>query len=118
LPSPPFGIDREWIGLELGFRTVSPNSLDAVGDRDFAVEVVCACALLGVHLSRLAEELVIWSSAEFGFVHWPDSLATGSSLMPHKKNPALVELVSGRDRRHRLRPRAHACRTHRRAARD
>ena len=114
----PFGLDREWIASELGFRTVSPNSLDAVGDRDFAVEVVCACALLAVHLSRLAEELVIWSSAEFGFVHWPDSLATGSSLMPHKKNPALVELVSGRDRRHRLRPRAHACRTHRRAARD
>ena len=92
----PFGLDREWIASELGFRTVSPNSLDAVGDRDFAVEVVCACALLAVHLSRLAEELVIWSSAEFGFVHWPDSLATGSSLMPHKKNPDLAELVRGR----------------------
>lgn len=92
----PFGLDREWIASELGFHAVSPNSLDAVGDRDFVVEVVGACALLAVHLSRLAEELVIWSSAEFGFVHWPDSLATGSSLMPHKKNPDLVELVRGR----------------------
>jgi argininosuccinate lyase len=91
-----FGLDREWIAAELGFRAVSPNSLDAVGDRDFAVELVFACALLAVHLSRLAEELVIWSSAEFGFVHWPDALATGSSLMPNKKNADLVELVRGR----------------------
>jgi len=92
----PFGFAREWIASELGFRAVSRNSLDAVGDRDFAVEIVYACTLLGVHLSRLAEELVIWSSAEFGFVRWPDALATGSSLMPNKKNPDLAELVRGR----------------------
>ncbi|HWN82516.1 MAG TPA: argininosuccinate lyase [Candidatus Udaeobacter sp.] len=92
----PFELDREWIAAELGFRSVSPNSLDAVGDRDFAVELASSCTLLAVHLSRLAEELVIWSSAEFGFVHWPDSLATGSSLMPHKRNPDLAELVRGR----------------------
>ena len=91
-----FGLDREWIAAELGFRAVSPNSIDAVGDRDFAVELVFACALVAVHLSRLGEELVIWSSAEFGFVHWPDALATGSSLMPNKKNPDLAELVRGR----------------------
>jgi argininosuccinate lyase len=91
-----FDIDREWMAAELGFRAVSPNSLDAVGDRDFAVELVFACTLLAVHLSRLAEDLVIWSSAEFGFVHWPDALATGSSLMPNKKNPDLAELVRGR----------------------
>jgi argininosuccinate lyase len=92
----PFAVDREWIASELGFRAVSPNSLDAVGDRDFAVEIAASCTLLAVHLSRLAEELVIWSSAEFGFVHWPDALATGSSLMPNKRNPDLAELVRGR----------------------
>ena len=91
-----FGVDRAWLARELGFARVTDNSLDAVGDRDFAVEIVFACSLLGAHLSRLAEELVIWSSAEFGFVQWPDSLATGSSLMPNKKNPDLAELVRGR----------------------
>jgi argininosuccinate lyase len=91
-----FGVDREWLARELGFSRVTANSLDAVGDRDFAVESVFACALLATHLSRLAEELVIWSSAEFGFLGWPDSLATGSSLMPNKKNPDLAELVRAR----------------------
>jgi argininosuccinate lyase len=91
-----FGIDREFLAARLHFHTVSANSLDAVGDRDFAVELAFACALLAVHLSRLAEDLVLWSTAEFGFVRWPDSLATGSSLMPNKKNPDLAELVRGR----------------------
>jgi len=92
----PFAIDRTALAAELGFRAVSENSLDAVGDRDFVVEIAFATALLAVHLSRLAEELVIWSSAEFGFVRWPDALATGSSLMPQKRNPDLAELVRGR----------------------
>lgn len=91
-----FGLDRLWLAERLGFEAVTANSVDAVGDRDFAVEFVFACSLLGVHLSRLAEELVLWSTAEFDFVRWPDSLATGSSLMPNKKNPDLAELVRGR----------------------
>ncbi len=92
----PFGIDREWIADELGFESVTQNSIDTVGDRDFAVEAVFACTMLNVHLSRFAEELSLFSSAEYGFITWPDSLATGSSLMPNKKNPDLVELVRGR----------------------
>ncbi len=91
-----FGLDREWLADRLGFEGVTPNSLDAVGDRDFAVELAFACTLLAMHTSRLAEDLVVWSTAEFGFVHWPDDLATGSSLMPNKKNPDLAELVRGR----------------------
>jgi argininosuccinate lyase len=92
----PFALDREALARELGFRAASANSLDAVGDRDFAAEIVFACTLLALHLSRLAEDLVLWSAAEFGFARWPDSLATGSSLMPNKKNPDLAELVRGR----------------------
>lgn len=91
-----FGVDREWLAARLGFHGVTPNSLDAVGDRDFALEIAFACSVLALHLSRAAEELVIWSTAEFGFVHWPDDLSTGSSLMPNKKNPDLAELVRGR----------------------
>ncbi len=91
-----FGIDRQALARDLGFDGVTPNSLDAVGDRDFALEIGFACAVLSLHLSRLAEELVLWSSAEFGFVTWPDAFATGSSLMPQKRNPDLVELVRGR----------------------
>jgi argininosuccinate lyase len=91
-----FGVDRARLAAELGFEAVAPNSLDAVGDRDFAVEAAFAAALLATHLSRLAEDLVIWSTAEFGFVRWPDALSTGSSLMPNKKNPDLAELVRGR----------------------
>ena len=91
-----FGVDRQALAARLGFAAVSDNSLDAVGDRDFAVEIAFACAVLALHLSRLAEELVVWSTAEFGFVRWPDALATGSSLMPNKKNPDLAELVRAR----------------------
>lgn len=89
-------IDRQALAARLGFSALSPNSLDAVGDRDFAVEFAFACSLLAVHLSRLAEELVLWSTAEFGFVRWPDNLATGSSLMPNKRNPDLAELIRAR----------------------
>jgi len=92
----PFGIDREALARDLGFAGVCPNSLDAVGDRDFALYIAFASSVLAIHLSRMAEELVLWSSREFGFVRWPEALATGSSLMPQKRNPDLVELVRGR----------------------
>ncbi len=89
-------LDREATALELGLERLTENSLDAVSDRDFAVELLFAASLLAVHLSRLAEDLVLWSTVEFGFLHLPDRWATGSSLMPQKKNPDLLELVRGR----------------------
>jgi argininosuccinate lyase len=92
----PFGLDREWLRETLGFVGITQNSIDTVGDRDFAVEAAFATAMVALHLSRVAEDLVMWSSSEFGYVRWPDSLATGSSLMPNKKNPDLAELVRGR----------------------
>ncbi len=87
---------REETAAELGFTELSANSLDAVSDRDFAVELTFACALMAVHLSRLAEDLIIWNSAEFSFITLPDSWSTGSSIMPQKKNPDVLELVRGR----------------------
>ncbi|HEY2335913.1 MAG TPA: argininosuccinate lyase [Burkholderiales bacterium] len=91
-----FPIDRERVAKELGFESVSENSLDAVSDRDFAIEF-CACAsLVMIHLSRLAEELVLWASPRFGFVRLPDAYCTGSSIMPQKKNPDVPELVRGK----------------------
>jgi argininosuccinate lyase len=87
---------REQVARALGFSAVSHNSLDAVGDRDFIVEIEACCALLMVHLSRLGEEWVLWSTQEFGFVDLPDDYATGSSLMPQKKNPDVAELIRGR----------------------
>ncbi|MCS7061060.1 MAG: argininosuccinate lyase [Anaerolineae bacterium] len=92
----PFGIDRATLAQELGFVAVSQNSLDAVSDRDFVAELLFDCALLGVHLSRLAEDLILYSSAEFGFITFSDAYATGSSLMPQKKNPDAMELVRGK----------------------
>jgi argininosuccinate lyase len=89
-------IDRQSTRRALGFAALSANSLDAVSDRDFAVELVSSCALLMVHLSRLAEEIVLWTTAEFGFAELPDTHATGSSLMPQKKNPDVLELARGR----------------------
>jgi len=89
-------IDREAVAEELAFASISENSLDAVGDRDFVVEIVGSCALLMTHLSRLSEELVLWSTAEFGFAELTDAHSTGSSLMPQKKNPDVVELARGR----------------------
>ena len=91
-----FAIDREFVARRLGFATVSANSMDAVSDRDFAAEFLAAGAILGMHLSRLAEDLVLWSSQEFGFVEFPDAFATGSSMMPQKKNPDIAELVRGK----------------------
>ncbi len=86
-------IDRRFVARELQFRALSANSLDAVSDRDFVIEPLAAFALLMVHLSRLAEEIVLWASAEFGFIELPDAFATGSSMMPQKKNPDVAELT-------------------------
>ncbi len=91
-----FALDREATAAELGFAGVTANSLDAVSDRDFAVEFLAAAALAMVHLSRLAEELVWWSNPAFGWVTLADAHATGSSMMPNKKNPDPCELVRGR----------------------
>uniref|UniRef100_UPI003753D231 argininosuccinate lyase n=1 Tax=Armatimonas sp. TaxID=1872638 RepID=UPI003753D231 len=87
LAGTPFPIDRAFVAAELGFDGICPNSLDAVADRDFAVEFCADASLLQLHLSRLAEELVLWSAPEFGFVELADSVTTGSSIMPQKKNP-------------------------------
>ena len=92
-------LDRDRVAEELGFGRIAANSMDAVADRDFAVEITAACALAMVHCSRLAEELVLWSSAEFGFASLPDTHATGSSLMPQKKNADVAELARGRSGR-------------------
>ena len=86
-------IDRRYVAKLLGFPRVSGNSIDAVSDRDFVLEFLSASAILFVHLSRLAEEMVLWSSAEFGFIELPDRYCTGSSMMPQKKNPDVPELV-------------------------
>lgn len=88
-----FPIHREFVAKRLGFSRISENSLDAVSDRDFVVEFLAAASLLMVHLSRLAEELILWSSTEFQFVEIDDAYATGSSIMPQKKNPDVAELV-------------------------
>ncbi len=90
-----FAIDREMTAEALGFVRPSANSLDAVSDRDFALDYLHAASITAIHLSRLAEELIIWSSQPFGFVKMPDQLSTGSSIMPQKKNPDAAELVRG-----------------------
>ncbi len=90
-----FAIDREALAADLGFAETSPNSMDAVGDRDFAVEAAFVATLAGTHLSRLAEDLVLFSSAEFGFVRLAEPFTTGSSLMPQKRNPDSLELARG-----------------------
>src|SRR6185437_6510956 len=89
-------IDREMTAAALGFDGVTHNSLDAVGDRDFAIELVGACALLQVHLSRLGEELVLWTSQEFRFAKLGEAYCSGSSLMPQKMNADLAELLRGK----------------------
>ncbi|UCD58277.1 MAG: argininosuccinate lyase [Candidatus Hydrogenedentota bacterium] len=88
-----FHIDRNMLARELGFDSVSRNSMDAVADRDYLIEFLSACSILMTHISRLSEELVTWSSPEFGFVEFDDSFATGSSIMPQKKNPDVAELA-------------------------
>jgi argininosuccinate lyase len=94
-----FPIDREAVARALGFAAVTPNSLDAVSDRDFLLDLTYACTVAMVHLSRLCEEIVVWSTDEFGFVELDDSFATGSSIMPQKKNPDFAELVRGKSGR-------------------
>jgi argininosuccinate lyase len=91
-----FPIDRERLAKSLGFAGVSKNSLDAVSDRDFCVEFLSACSLMMVHLSRLAEDVIVYATSEFGFFELSDAIATGSSLMPQKKNPDSMELVRGK----------------------
>jgi argininosuccinate lyase len=99
LAGTPVPIDRRATAAELGFDQIYANSLDAVSDRDFAVEFMAAAALIQVHLSRLSEEVILWASEEFGFVGLSDRCATGSSLMPQKKNPDVPELVRGKSGR-------------------
>lgn len=94
-----FEIDRESVARELEFEGVTQNSLDAVSDRDFAIEFVGACAILMAHLSRLAEDLIIYATSEFGFIEMSDTISTGSSLMPQKKNPDALELLRGKSAR-------------------
>ena len=89
-------IDREFVARELGFPKVSANSMDSVADRDFAIEFLSACTLIQLHLSRLSEELVLWTTEEFSFVRLADSFCTGSSIMPQKKNPDIPELIRGK----------------------
>ena len=91
-----FAIDREALARDLGFGAVTPNSLDAVSDRDFVLEFLAAAAVLGMHLSRLAADLTLWATAEFGFVEFSDAFSTGSSIMPQKKNPDVAEIVRGK----------------------
>ncbi len=91
-----YEIDREFLARELGFDKISQNSIDAVSDRDFLVEYQAAASICMMHLSRLAEEIILWSSAEFSFIELDDAYATGSSIMPQKKNPDVAELARGK----------------------
>ncbi|NLT22919.1 MAG: argininosuccinate lyase [Syntrophorhabdus sp.] len=89
-------LDREWVKGRLGFSRVSENSMDTVADRDFVVDAIYAASMIMVHLSRLSEDLILFATQEFGFISLPDELCTGSSLMPHKKNPDALELIRGK----------------------
>ncbi|HEY50457.1 MAG TPA: argininosuccinate lyase [Dehalococcoidia bacterium] len=91
-----YNVDREFLARELGFDRISQNSLDAVSDRDFVLECEADASIAMMHLSRLAEEIILWSSAEFGFIELDEAYATGSSIMPQKKNPDVAELVRGK----------------------
>lgn len=88
-------IDREWVRKELSFAKVSENSIDSVSDRDFIVEILSNLSILAIHLSRIAEDLILWSTKEFNFIDIDFSFCTGSSIMPHKKNPDVLELIRG-----------------------
>ena len=90
---------RDVVARELGFGKLTENSMDAIADRDFELDLAYACAVVGVHLSRLGEDVVLWSSTEFGFVRLTDEISTGSSLMPQKRNPDIAELIRGRSGR-------------------
>jgi argininosuccinate lyase len=91
-----FDLNRKMVAEDLGFDAISENSMDAVSDRDFVIEFISASSILMMHLSRLCEELIIWSTQEFGFVVLPEAFCTGSSIMPQKKNPDLLELIRGK----------------------
>jgi len=99
LAGTPHSIDRQYTAGLLEFEEVSANSVDSVSDRDFIIEFLSAAGICMMHLSRLSEELIIWSSAEFGFIELPDAFATGSSIMPQKKNPDVAELIRGKSGR-------------------
>lgn len=99
LAGSPYPIDREFVARDLGFDSVGENSLDSTSDRDFVVELASVLALLAMHLSRLGEEVALWNSREFGYVTLDDSVATGSSIMPQKKNPDVAELIRGKSGR-------------------
>lgn len=88
--------DREFLRKELGFDEVIPNSMDAVSDRDFVLDFLYFASVLGMHLSRFCEELILWSTSEFNFIRLPDSVTTGSSIMPQKRNPDVAELIRGK----------------------
>ena len=92
----PYRIDRQFVADELGFSRISVNSMDAVSDRDFLLDFLSASSICVMHLSRMAEELVLWSSDEFGFVRMPDEYTTGSSIMPQKRNPDFAEIARGK----------------------
>lgn len=87
--------DRQFLAKQLGFKAVAQNSMDVVSDRDFIAEIISSCAILSVHISRIAEDLILWASKEFNFVDIDWSMCTGSSIMPHKKNPDVLELLRG-----------------------
>jgi len=89
-------IDRNFVAKQLGFSKISSNSMDAVSDRDFVIEIIASLAIIGMHLSRLSEDLIIWNSQGFGFLDIGDEFSTGSSMMPQKKNPDVLELIRGK----------------------
>jgi len=88
-------IDREFVRKQLGFKRLAENSIDAVSDRDFIIETLAGLSILAIHLSRMAEDLILWSTKEFNFIDIDYSFCTGSSIMPHKKNPDVLELIRG-----------------------
>lgn len=91
-----YDTDRDWLAKTLGFSKICQNSMDAVSDRDFAIEFISCCSIAMMHLSRFCEELILWSSSEFGFIEMDDAFCTGSSIMPQKKNPDMAELIRGK----------------------
>jgi argininosuccinate lyase len=90
-----FNIDRKFLAKKLGFREISRNSMDAVSDRDFVLELASSLSIVGIHLSRICEEIIIWSSSQYNYIYLSDEVCTGSSIMPQKKNPDMAELIRG-----------------------
>ena len=90
-----FNIDRKFLAKKLGFGEISRNSMDAVSDRDFVLELASSLSIVGIHLSRICEEIIIWSSSQYSYIYLSDEVCTGSSIMPQKKNPDMAELIRG-----------------------